>query len=216
MPNHFRFRSFRFHSLRLPLFILLSISGASLSPAYADTPASETEQQQSWLDSTLAACAQQFSAEQCRDDEFLEQHYHVRDLQTAHRAAMRRSELEQRALRELLLQRSCGNTAAYCSGDATTDCAAQLQQMCAAITQQAAACVSEAAQYCAASGQSSDCLKQRQPQCPSAKKQSIDELLVKYSKLTLQQQMHVRQVAQQIDANQDSSWIGNLFRWLGF
>ncbi|HSB94858.1 MAG TPA: hypothetical protein VLC91_00305 [Spongiibacteraceae bacterium] len=180
--------------------------------AAADTP--------SWLDGIRNNCAQQYSAEQCRDDEFLEQNFHVNDLQAAHRAAVRRKEMEQSALRELLLQRTCGNPAAYCAINTTADCATQLQQqlqqMCASIQQQTANCLNTATQYCASAGQSSNCLAQRRALCPTAIRQPIDTLLAKYPKLTLQQQMHVRQVAQQMDANQGGSWIGNLFRWLGF
>jgi hypothetical protein len=192
---------------------------SSVAEADADNAAPTSNNEQapaaaSWIDSARDLCAQQYSIEQCQDEEFLEQNFHVRDLQTAHRAAIRRNELERRALHELLLQRTCGKPAAYCAIDAAPDCATQLQQMCTAIQRQAATCQSNAALYCATAGQSSNCLKQRQALCPTAKKQTVDKLLAKYPRLTLQQQAHVRQVAQQIDANQ-GNWIGNLFRWLG-
>jgi len=230
--------------VRLPLFATIVLLGpVYIGPLHADTdsvdadyresaPASATAgsiatdkqaaavDTSSWLEGIRNTCAQQYSVEQCRDDEFLEQNFHVGDLQTAHRAAIRRNEMEQSALRELLLQRTCGNPAAYCAINATPDCATQLQQqlqqMCASIQQQAASCLSNAAQYCATTGQSSTCLAQRSALCPTAKWQPTDKLLAKYPKLTLQQQAHVRQVAQQIDANQGGNWIGNLFRWLGF
>jgi hypothetical protein len=188
-----------------------SADSASTNSAEKNSP----DENGSWLDNARNLCAQQYSVEQCQDEEFLEQNFHVRDLQTAHRAATRRNELERRALQELLLQRTCGKPATYCAINATPDCATQLQQMCASIQQQAATCQKNAALYCATTGQSSNCLKQRQALCPTAKKQTIDKLLAKYPRLTLQQQAHVRQVAQQIDANQNN-WIGNLFRWFGF
>jgi hypothetical protein len=186
----------------------------AIEPSNSNSSASESSAEQSWLENARAACERQYGVEQCADPEFFEEHFHANDLQTAHRAAIRRNEMEQRALRELMLQHSCGNIAAYCA-NAAADCAGQLQQMCSTIQKQAAACVIQAAQYCAASGQGSACLAQRQALCPSPKKQPIDKLLAKYPKLTAAQQANVRRVGLQMDAK-DSSWIGNLFRWLQF
>lgn len=194
--------------LRLPLFTACVLIGA----AHADT--SEQTAEPNWLDNTRAACAQQYSSEQCQDDEFLNEKFHVRDLQTAHNTATRRQQQEQRALRELLLQRTCGSPATYCANNPAEDCAAQLQQMCASLQQQAATCVSQTVAICADGEANADCVVQRLAQCPSAKKQSVDKLLAKYPKLSTAQQIHIRQVAQQIDSNQ-SGWIGNLFSWLG-
>lgn len=192
---------------------LLAACITCAAAAGAEDPAADNA---SWLDGVRSRCEQQYSADQCRDDRFLDEKYNVESLQVAHKAAIRHRELEQKALRELLLQRVCNNKAAYCANNASAGCAGQLAQMCAAIKQQAATCLAQAKQYCTAFPHNDDCLDQRQAQCPSAKKQSLDQLLAKYPKLSAQQQAHVRQVAQQIDTNLNTNWIGDLFRWLGF
>jgi hypothetical protein len=182
----------------------------------AGAQAIEPAANDSWLENVRAQCAQQYTPEQCDDDEFLNTNFHVESLQTAHRTAIRRNEQEQRALRELLLQRACTNRKAYCTQNPAAGCAEQLAQMCTAVAQQAKACLEQAKQYCTAFPQNADCLKQRQAQCPSAKKQTIDALLAKYPRLSAQQEEHVRSVARQMDSNFGGSWIGDLFRWLGF
>lgn len=174
------------------------------------------EENASWLDGIRAQCEQQYSLEQCQDHNFLNEHFHVDSLQAAHKSAIQRRTQEDRVLRELLLQRACNNKKAYCAQNAAAGCAQQLTQMCTAIAQQAAACLKEARQYCTAFPQNAGCLKQRQAQCPSEKKQSVDVLLAKYPNLSAQQQLHVRQVARNIDANLGGSWISELFRRLGF
>lgn len=135
-------------------------------------------------------------------------------LEAAHKAAIRHRDLERRALHELLLQRACGNQKTWCALNAASGCATQLAQMCTAAAQQAAACLKQAANYCTAFPQNDNCLKERQAQCPSAKKQKIEVLLAKYPKLSAQQVEHIRQVARQMDANL-GSWINDLFNWLG-
>lgn len=170
----------------------------------------------SWLDGVRAQCEQQYDAERCKDHEFLNQNFHVDSLQAAHRSAIQRRGQEERALRELLLQRACNNRKAYCAQNAAAGCAAQLAQMCTAIAQQAKACLGQAKAYCNAYQSEPDCLRLRQSQCPSAKKQSIDAFLVKYPKLSTQQQEQVRQAALRMDADFGGSWIGDLFRRLGF
>jgi hypothetical protein len=170
----------------------------------------------SWLDGVRAQCEQQYSAEQCQDHEFLNQNFHVDSLQAAHRTAIKRRSQEETALRELLLQRACTNRQAYCAQSGAAGCAAQLAQMCTAIAQQAKACIAQAKQFCATYQVDSNCVSQRQLQCPSAKKQSIDALLVKYPKLSTQQQLQIRQAALRMDSDFGGSWIGDLFRRLGF
>jgi hypothetical protein len=197
----------------LPWRLPLLVACVAASAANAQEPAAT---EPNWLDGVKSRCEQQYSAEQCGDEQFLNEKFNVESLQTAHKAAIRHHDLEERALRELLLQRACNNKAAYCATSATVGCKQQLAQMCAAIVQQATTCLSQARQYCATFPQNADCLGQRQAQCPSAKKQSTDALLAKYPKLSAQQQAHVRQLAQQIDANLNTSWVGDLFRWLGF
>lgn len=186
-------------------------AGAGLASAEPAEPA-----QESWLQGVRAQCEQQYSAEQCQDHDFLDEHFHVDSLQAAHRTAIQRRNHEERALRELLLQRACNNKKAYCAQNAAAGCAQQLTQMCTAIAQQAKACLEQARQYCTTFPQNAGCFKQRQLQCPSAKKQSLDTLLAKYPNLSEQQQLHVRQVARNIDSNLGGNWIGDLFRLLGF
>lgn len=133
----------------------------------------------------------------------------------ARRAAIRQRNVEQRALRELLLQRACHNRKAYCAHNAAPGCAEQLAQMCTAAEQQAEACKRQAVSYCTTFPQIPDCVRQRLAQCPSARRQTVDALLAKYPQLSAQQVEHVKSVARQMDANIGSSWVGDLFRWLG-
>jgi len=168
-----------------------------------------------WLDNTIATCQQEFNADSCGDPEFLEEHYHVRSLQAAHKASMRSRLEEQKALRELSLQHLCGHSPKkYCEGDATGDCIAQIQQMCLDISQRAAQCVAQAEPLCA-SNTAGDCLARQTAYCPSAKKQPIGALLAKYPKLSPAQKNRLVQVAEQLD-QKDRSLIGQLFQWLGF
>jgi hypothetical protein len=187
------------------------VAGTGVASAEPEAPASK-----SWLESIRAQCEQQYSVEECLDHAFLNEHFHVDSLQAARRTAIQRHNHEERALRELLLQRACSNKRAYCTQNAAVGCAEQLTQMCTAIAQQAKACLEQARQYCTAFPQNGACFKQRLAQCPSAKKQSLDVLLAKYPNLSDQQQLHVRQVARNIDTNLGGNWIGDLFRWLGF
>jgi hypothetical protein len=210
----------------VPIFrsALLAILVAAATVGAQEPEQQEQEQQQepaavakdSWLDNVRAQCEQQYSVEQCQDRDFLNQNFHVDSLQAAHLTAIQRRNQEDRALRELLLQRACNNRKTYCAQNAAAGCAAQLAQMCTAIAQQATACLNQARQYCTTFPQNAGCLKQRQAQCPSAKKQSLEALLAKYPKLSAQQQEQVRQTARNIDSNLGGNWIGDLFRLLGF
>jgi len=189
----------------LPLLAITLLATASC--VFAD--------ERSWLDNTLATCRQTYDETRCGDPEFLEQHYHVGSLQVAHKASMRGKQEEQRALRELTLQRLCGqNPAKYCAGETDGLCAQQMAQMCADIRQRAANCIAYARQICSESTQSS-CLPQQSAFCPSAKKQDIKVLLAKYPRLSAEQKNRLTQTAQQLDKN-NRGLIGNLFHWLGF
>lgn len=203
--------------LRLTL-LAAAVAGATAATAQQqDTPSLEQ------LESLRsAACAQPDADGRCpaeadpEDATGAEPAASTHTLDIAHKAAIRQREVERRALRELLLQRACNNRKAYCAQNAAPGCAEQLAQMCTAVAQQAAACAKQAVAYCATFPQIPNCVAQRQAQCPSAKRQRIDVLLAKYPQLSAQQVEHVKNVARQIDANLGSSWVGDLFRWLGF
>ena len=171
--------------------------------------------ERSWLDNTLATCRQTYDETRCSDPEFLEQTYHVNSLQVAHKASMRGRQEEQRALRELTLQRLCGQSVAKsCAGESDGLCAQQMTQMCADIRQRADNCVAYARQFCAQNSESG-CLARQSAFCPSAKKQDINALLAKYPKLSNDQRNRLAVVAQQLDKS-NRGLIGSLFRWLGF
>lgn len=170
------------------------------------------EQDSSWLNSTIATCEQEYDKTRCQDPGFLEQHYHVASLQIAHDTARRRHEQERAALRELTLQRVCDDPQEACAESDST-CVAQTEQACAALKQQAAQCLAQVETFCA-QNPSAQCVAMRSVRCPSAKEQKIDDLLRKYPLLTATQKAHLRNVAQQLDAN-NRSVIGSLFQWLG-
>jgi hypothetical protein len=197
-------------ALRASLLALLIASSATAGAQQADDDAIASGEP--------VACAQRDDAGHCVvTDESSTPPAATADsaaLEAAHKAAIRHRDLERRALHELLLQRACSNQKTYCALNAAPGCAAQLAQMCTAAAQQAATCLKQAVSYCAAFPQNTHCLKDRQAQCPSAKKQKIEVLLAKYPKLSAQQVEHIKQVARQMDANL-GSWVGDLFRWLG-
>ena len=169
----------------------------------------------SWLNQTIAQCQQEYDEQSCQDPEFLEQHYHVRTLQIAHKASIRHTQEERRALGELMLQRLCSqDLKKYCAVDGSTDCIPRTQQTCANIQRYAVACVTNAQQFCAENPQDG-CLQSMGGHCPTSKKLNIDVLLAKYPKLTGPQQTHIRQVAAQIDAS-TRGLIGDLLSWFGF
>lgn len=191
-------------SLPLPLLAL------TLLPMTLEAAAD----QRSWLDNTIATCLQVYDEASCNDPEFLEEHYHVRTLQIAHKASQRGRLEERRALRELSLQRLCGKkTSDFCDdGDAL--CAQQMTQMCDDLDRRADQCQAYAKDYCADSSER-DCSAQLTAYCPSAKKQDIDVLLAKYPKLSAEQKTRLAQVADALD-RKNRGLIGNLFHWLGF
>jgi hypothetical protein len=190
---------------RHPLAAALLLSATTLTGA---------EEQSSWLENTIATCEREYDAAQCSDPEFLEQHYHVRTLQIAHKAAIRHRQEEQNALRELSLQRLCDQDPKKFCGTASADCILQMQQMCADIKRRAELCTVQAQQFCL-DNPKDNCLAERTRYCPSAKKQDIATLLAKYPKLTPTQKNRIAGVAQQMDAK-NSNLIERLFEWLGF
>jgi hypothetical protein len=185
------------------LLTALLLSGAPFAQA----------QGQSWLDSTIAACAQKYTAERCQDPQFLEQHYHVTTLQVAHKTARRRQQEQRRALSELTLQRVCDHPQKACA-DGDNLCVMQTQQRCANLEQRAAQCLVQAKSFCA-QNPAPGCAQQQTGRCPSADEQKIDELLAKYPLLTAEQKNQMRRVAQQLDDNNRGA-IGRLWHWLGF
>lgn len=186
-----------------------------LAALLLSAPAHAAEEQQSWLDHTLATCRQDFDEERCSDPEFLEEHYHVRTLQIAHRAAIRTRQEERRALQELSLQYLCGqNPDKYCEADTSGTCVPQMQRICLDLRTRAEQCAQQARQFCE-QNPADDCLSQRTRYCPSAKKQKIPELLAKYPKLSPEQKKRLALFANQLQ-EKNSGLIDRLFGWLGF
>lgn len=158
----------------------------------------------------IASCEQQYSVEQCKDEQFLEDNFHLKSLEVAQRTAARRSQLQRAALRELTLQRACNQSLSNVCGAAEDpqQCATNLVQSCSMLSTQAATCLQNAKTSCATNS-SNACIEQQAARCPSIKKQPIDVLVAKYPKLTLTQKNQLANTAQQLDATQ-SNWPTNL------
>jgi hypothetical protein len=206
-----RINAFRFGKLALSSLALAIIAGSAL--AQEENPAAD-DNATSWRDSTIAQCTQQYSAEQCADSEFLEEHFHVKTLEIAHRAAMQRNKQEEKALHELTLQRVCSIPArANCANDAAAaECIVQIEQACAILKAEATNCVQNALLTCSHEDNPSACAKLRVSFCPSLKKQPIEQLLAKYPRLSSAQKAHLRATATELDAKLGSWWSNLIAR----
>jgi hypothetical protein len=213
VPSHHSRTTFRPQPSRLLRHVLFAslVAAAAISSAQQQD---EEPEKASWLDGVRAQCAEQYSADQCADPDFLNANFHVDSLQAAHRTAIKRRGEEDRALRELLMQRACNSKKAYCEQNPGTGCAEQLKLMCTAFEQQVKRCLVQAKLYCTAYAAESGCTRERQAQCPAIKRQSVDKLLEKYPKLSAQQQENVRATAGKLDKNLGGSWITDMFRRL--
>ena len=165
----------------------------------------------SWRESAIARCTQQYSAEQCQDNEFLEANFHVDSLEVAHRAAMQRNQQAQHALRELTLQRVCSVAASdNCASDVdAAQCIVQIEQACATLKVEAENCIRNAQLTCANDTDPSACSKRRIALCPSLNKQPIEQLLAKYPRLSAEQKSRLIASATELDAK-TSGWWSNL------
>lgn len=166
----------------------------------------------------VARCEQQFSVEQCQDSDFVERNApsatpSLDTLEIARRAAVRRAQLENRALRELTLQRLCAApTDVACANIEAGQCAAQIAEACATLTREADACAADAQTWCATNAKdTAKCVDAKIAFCPSVKPQRIDKLLAKYPKLKPQQRAKLTQIAEQIDSKQDN-WLERLLK----
>lgn len=198
-------------SFRYSTFALALLSIAAVAQQDEN---STTEQSNSWRENVIAECQRQFTSEQCQDPAFLEENFHLQSLETAHRAAIRRTDLERRALNELTLQRICAvSPSSACATTNDPRCAAQVEQTCANLKNEAAACVQNAKNYCA-SASDANCFAQQTLHCPSAKKQPVEKVLAKYPKLSLEQKLRLTRIAQELDAKQ-GNWFSRLLDRVG-
>ncbi|MDB6063339.1 MAG: hypothetical protein JWM78_3442 [Verrucomicrobiaceae bacterium] len=195
---------------------LLLIAALFSAAAGAQQDETDSTPNLSWRQNTIARCELQYRAEQCWDEQFLEENFHLSTLETAHRTATRRKQLENGALRELTLQHVCNQSISKtCSGASNSaQCETEIIEACRVLQTQAATCLQNAAAQCADNTDPSTCTTQRSAFCPSLQKQSIQVFLAKYPKFTLEQKTRLASASQQLDA-QDGSWFPNLFNWLG-
>ncbi|HEY3700143.1 MAG TPA: hypothetical protein VGK97_12465 [Spongiibacteraceae bacterium] len=199
------FNTYRLTALAAALFAITAF-------AQEERPPTE-DSNASWLENTIARCEQQYSAEQCRDQQFLEDNFHVGSLQTAHRVATQRNQQATKALRELTLQRVCNTSpSSSCTGADAAQCSVEISQACAVLKAEAAACIQNAKTLCVSSVDPSACVKQQSALCPAADKQPLDKLLAKYPKLTAQQKSRLIAAAAELDAKSSGWW--NLVGWL--
>lgn len=193
--------------------LALSIAATSFiaAPAQAQEDAS-ADANKTWRENTIARCMQQYSVEQCQDEEFLEENFHVNSLEIAHRAAIRRKQQNDKALHELILQRVCtASPSTVC--DDSEQCIAEVTRTCATLKAEATACVQRAKTNCSTTNDPSSCYQAQVAQCPSTKKLTIAELLAKYPKLSDSQKARLISTAAQLDAK-TSGWWSNLVNWL--
>ena len=195
---------------------LIASSIAFSAAAQTENESAGEDAHRSWLDNTIARCVQQYSAEQCQNQEFLDEHFQVTSLQVAHRAASRRNEEAGKALRELTLQRVCNDAPAKSCASTGVDvaqCSAEITQACATLQAEAAACVQNATSLCIDNVDPNACYRQQLALCPSAKKQPIEQLLAKYPKLTAAQKSRLINAAAELDAKY-GSWWSDMVAWL--
>ncbi len=209
------FRSDATHVIKTARISALAFALVAATASAQEENASTDSTANTWRESAIARCTEQYSAEQCADPQFLEEHFHVDTLEIAHRAGIRRTMLMNKAVRELTLQRICNNSASdNCANDAhQAQCVAQIEQSCAMLQAEAQTCIANAKQACSNSFDASTCESNQTVLCPSLKKQSIEQLLAKYSKLTDAQKTRLTQIAAELDAK-TSGWWSNLIGWL--
>jgi hypothetical protein len=210
-------------SIRPPLLLIAALLVAATfstttraqSDASADAPA-DADAKSTFRQSTITRCEQQYSVEQCQDEQFLEDNFHLNSLEVALRAAGRRNQLERDALRELTLQHLCDQSpSSVCAGaDDPARCAEEIVQSCTTLATRTANCQQSAKLVCADAAATGACLKQQIAFCPSIKKQKVEELLAKYPQLNLEQKNRVVKTAQEMDG-QPSAWLANMVGWLG-
>jgi hypothetical protein len=204
-------------ALRRPLSAALLLCAVT-SPGFAAEPA--------WLEPARASCAADYGDERCRDQGFLQQEYAPETIaatrEVARKAAVRRNRAESRAMREVLMQHTglCDQKPAqFCPPGNLAACTEQLRQTCAVIEQRAEACESQSARYCARQRKASQCMEAMLKQC-DGRNQSLDQVLAKYPELSPSQKSRIRQIALQLEENEDKSAFGalagNLLKVLGF
>ncbi|MFT3930318.1 MAG: hypothetical protein QM709_08490 [Spongiibacteraceae bacterium] len=191
----------------------LSLVIAATAASAQEEDQSPTQKVSSWRDGVVARCLQQYSAEQCSDDEFLEAHFNINTLETAHKAAIRRNRMADTAMHELILQYACNDSAADVCGDEGAQCIATLTRNCATLKAEAATCLKSAESGCATTANPTSCYKQLAARCPSTKKQPIAQLLAKYPKLSASQKAKLISTAQTLEAKTDN-WWSELTSWL--
>lgn len=169
----------------------------------------------SWRENTIARCEQQYSVEQCQDENFLEENFHVNTLEIAHRAAIRSKQLFEKAKREITLQYACNDSPKeVCEGsEESAQCVMNVAQTCAQLKQEAAMCIQSAKQGCASTANPAACFKQQQERCPSPKKQPVAQLLAKYPKLSASQKSQLITTAQTLE-KKTGSWWSDLVSWI--
>lgn len=197
----------KFQISALSMAIICTAAWAQEESAATDTAASS-----SWRDGVLARCMEQYSTEQCQDSEFLEENFHAATLETAHRTAIRRSKLAHKAMRELILQRVCSTSPSKVCDD-SSQCVTEVKATCTTLQAEAATCAQQAKSSCISAANPRACYQQQVAQCPTEKKLSVEQLLVKYPKLSAAQQARLRSAAAQLDAK-TQGWWSNLVDWL--
>ena len=199
-------------TIRPHLLLIATLLSATAVAQQADSSANPA----TWREGVIARCQQQFSIEQCQNEQFLEDNFHVTTLEVAHRTAARRAQQERSALRELTLQHFCHQSPNNsCAGAGNpTQCATDIAAACTALQTQSINCQQNVQSLCANATDAGTCTDQRSVRCPSIKQQSLDEILAKYPNLTLEQKSRLAAESQQLDA-QGGSWFSNLLSWIG-
>lgn len=201
-----------------PLMLGLLFAHAAVFAAVAGAQSSDTADAApaTFREGIVARCEQQYSAEQCQDEQFLNENFHLQSLDTAHRAGIRRDKVQRSALRELTLQRACNDPFSKVCGAAEDPqrCVTDLVQSCTVLKNQTVDCLQNVQSSCAADSNRSACIQQQAARCPSIKKQPAEVLLAKYPKLTPAQKNQLANTAQQLDAEQ-SYWPSQLLNLLG-
>jgi hypothetical protein len=210
--NTARINNFHSNAVRIGTLAVALLAGSAWAQGEEADSASKNN---SVYDSVSARCTQQYSAEQCRDRDFLDENFHLSSLEAAHRIAMQRAQDERKALRELTLQRVCSiSINDNCGNDANpAQCAAQLEEACATLKNQATACIQNAQINCVNDTDPNACYKRHIALCPSLKKQPIAQLLAKYPRLTSTQRSRLLTAAAELDAK-TSGWWSNLITLL--
>ena len=200
----------RFQSLALASAICAFLLTGSAGIAHAD-------EQPEWLEAAQAQCAKDYGDTRCDDETFLQERYSPEAIAAtramALKAGARRHQVQQRALREVMLMHTglCDQKPEqYCPPTNLAACAEQLQQSCAAIKQQAASCQAQTRAYCAQTGNASQCMESMKNQCATAKNQNVDQILAKYPNLSPIQKAQIKQTADQLEANSTTSMFGKL------